>query len=276
LAYLNLVEYDEGGRIQSLDGFASLTASGLAAVSYDSGRTRNLLGAELGAVKYDDGGRFRTLVGFSGLGQDPSVDMLPPDVGLDPSIPASFPISYEPPSPAPSMLPFIPSPVVDTTATDITANLTAPTAASSGGGTGVSALTSIFSGVKNIFSSVASTVVPKTAGTAIPLPGQPGYVAPVGTSWFSQPSALGVPNWGLLAGAGVATIALAAAMRGGGGGSSRRNPARRRRNPAELILMGANPRNSSQDAEEKRRRRALAHRRRVHDSNWGRHRGWLP
>jgi hypothetical protein len=79
MAYLSAAEYDQGGRIQSLDG--------LAAVTYDDGATRNLLGANLGAVKYDDGGRFRTLLG---MGQD-VVDMAPPDVGIPDFIRAAQP-----------------------------------------------------------------------------------------------------------------------------------------------------------------------------------------
>ena len=222
MAYIGLVEYDQGGRVQSLDG--------LAAVSYDNGRTRNLLGANLGAVKYDDGGRFRTLVG---LGQDGTdvTDMLPPDVGVDTSIPTAFPISYSPPSIAPSALPYIPSPVVDTTSTptagtlvDTTPAAVAPAVQSIVPGV----LTSIFSGVKSVFSSTAATVKP--AGNV---------AAPVATSWFSQGTVVsGLPNWAVLAGAGVAVVVVMASL--GGGSRRRRNPSRK--NPAELILMGANPR----------------------------------
>lgn len=254
MAYIGLVEYDEGGTIRSLDGLADAV--------YDSGRTRNLIGADLSAVKYDHGGRFRTLVG---LGQDPSLDF-PTDLPL---APPSFdvPLSYEPPSP----IAWTPSPIVDTISAPITGTLVdtsgpvppsgpaqmvnlapGPSAAAS---SAPSVLTSIFSGVRNIFSGVSSTVAPRTAGYTLPLPGQPGYVAPASASWFSQPSALGVPNWGLLAGVGVGGLMLMAAM-GGGSSSRKRNPARRRRNPAELILMGANPHRSVARPPKPWRRRA--------------------
>jgi hypothetical protein len=235
MAYIGLVDYDEGGRIQSLDGF-------LGAVDYDDGTTRNMLGANLSTVKYDDGGRFRTLVG---LGQDPSFDM-PPDVQIDlPLTPPStdIPLMYEPPTP---------SPVFDTVSAPITGGLVdyTPTAAPPPMSAGTlvstpaapaaasvapSVLTSIFNGVRNIFSSAGSTVTPRVPGTVLP-------TVPATASWFSQPSALGVPNWGLLAGVGVGGLLLMGAMGGGGGGggSRRRNP-RRRKNPMELILMGANP-----------------------------------
>jgi hypothetical protein len=139
-------------------------------------------------------------------------------------------------------------------------------------------LTSIFSGVRSVISSAAPLLQPKTAGITVPLPGQPGYASPVAASWFSQQTVLpGLPNWGLIAGAGLTGLLLILAASGGGGGSRRRNPAKqfdsrrtgtrkdlarfirqhprasrreilskfsyyRRRNPAELILMGANPR----------------------------------
>lgn len=235
MAYVGAVEYDDGGRIRSLDG--------LAAVMYDNGRIRNLLGAELGAVKYDDGGRFRTLVG---MGQDLPPDMPPPDVGIDQSIAVpAFPIDYTPPSIAPTFIPYVPSPVVDLTSAPITGSLTpppTPTPPASAGtlvsvvGASAGALTSIFSGIKNVFSGTTTSTKPVVAGTVAP-------TGVVGTSWFSQPSALGVPNWGMLAGVGIAGVLLMAAMRSGGSASPRRrNPGRRRKNPAELILMGANPR----------------------------------
>ena len=268
MAYIGAVTYDDGGRIRSLDG--------LAAVTYDSGRTRNLLGAELGAVKYDDGGRFRTLVG---MGQDLPPDMPPPDVGIDESIGAqAFPISYTPPSIAPSFVPFIPSPVVDLTSAPITGTLAPPPAPPASAGTLVSvlppvasALTSILNSVRNVFSGSPTAVKPVVAGTVAP-------AGTVGASWFSQGTMVsGLPNWGVLAGVGIAGVVLVAAMRGGGHSASprRRNPAKQfehrraqtrkdlarfirqhpkasrreiiskfpgyRRNPAELILMGANP-----------------------------------
>ena len=242
MAYLSLVEYDQGGTIRSLDGFAPLTAGGLAAVEYDDGRSRNLLGSNLGAVKYDDGGRFRTLVG---LGQDLPPDMPPPDVGIDQSIAPAFPIDYTPPSIAPTFIPYVPSPVVDLTSAPITGSLTpppTPTPPASAGtlvsvvGASAGALTSIFSGIKNVFSGTTTSTKPVVAGTVAP-------TGTVGASWFSQPSALGVPNWGMLAGVGIAGVLLMAVMRSGGSASPRRrNPGRRRKNPAELILMGANPR----------------------------------
>ena len=173
-----------------------------------------------------------------GLGQDLPPDMPPPDVGIDTSIVTPFPISYTPPNIAPSFLPYIPSPVVDTQSAPITGTLVDTTPAATVPASSV--LTSIFSGIQNVLSSTSALVKPKTAGTAVALPGQPGYVAPAATaSWFSQPSVLGVPNWGMLAGLGVLGIGLFAAMRSGSG-SSYSEP-RRRRNPAELILMGANP-----------------------------------
>lgn len=245
MAYLNLVDYDEGGRIQSLDG--------LAEVEYDSGATRNLMGKALSAVKYDDGGRFRSLVG---LGQDPSLD-IPTDLPLAPSA-DYMPVMYAPPTPSPTFdvtsapitgtlvdttppaTPFVwtPSPTVDTVSTPAPGGLvdTTPPPAPPAQSILPSVLTSIFSGVKNVFGSTASTVKPAGSGTVV-------ATVPA-TSWFSQTSPLGVPNWGMLAGVGVGGLLLMAAMRGssGGGSSRKRNPARRfRKNPAELILMGANP-----------------------------------
>jgi hypothetical protein len=254
MAYLSLVEYDAGGTIRSLDG--------LAAVTYDDGAKRNLVGAHLGAVKYDDGGRFRTLIG---LGQDPALD-IPTDLPLTP--PSSFvPIEYAPPTPAPfvdtisapnnqELIPPTLTPVpptfyqplvtVDTQSTPVTGSLVGPTAPAgpTSAGTLVSvaapaanALTSIFSGIKNIFSGGSTQVKPITAGTLAP--------APVAASWFSQPSAIvsGLPNWAMLGGIAVIGTVLVISLKGsgGGGGSRRRNPGRRRRNPAELLLMGANP-----------------------------------
>jgi hypothetical protein len=243
MAYIGTVEYDEGGRIQSLDGLAD--------VVYDSGRTRNLLGAEMVALKYDDGGRFRTLVG---LGQDD----IPMDLPLAPPS-SDIPLMYEPPTP---------SPIIDTVSADITGGLTPPSAPPvrpifytplptvdtvSAPLTGTlvhttqqavppavqipSVLTSLFSGIKNIFGSAGSAVRPSTAGTMV------STTAPA-SGWFSGMNVVsGLPNWGLLAGVGVAGMLLLASLKGGGGGSSRRrNPGRRRRrNPAELLLMGANP-----------------------------------
>jgi hypothetical protein len=241
--YIGTVEYDEGGRIQSLDG--------LAKVIYDSGRTRNLLGAELSGLKYDDGGRFRSLVG---LGQD-TIDF-PTDLPLTPPS-TDIPLMYEPPTP---------SPIVDTTSLDVSGGLVPPTAPParpifytplptvdtvSAPITGTlvhttpqavppavqipSVLTSIFSGIKNVFSSAGSTVRPSTAGTMV-------STVPATASWFSQQSiASGLPNWGLLAGVGLAGVLLMISLKGSGGGSSRRRNPGRRRNPAELILMGANP-----------------------------------
>jgi hypothetical protein len=227
MAYIGAVEYDAGGRIRSLDG--------LAAVMYDDGAKRNLLGWNLGAVKYDDGGRFRTLVG---LGQD-ATDIVPPDVGVDTSLTSAFPISYTPPSPAPSFIPFVPSPTVDTQSAPITGTLldTTPPAAPP---PTTNLLTSIFSGVQSVISAAAPLAAPATAGktvaTAAPA------AAPATASWLTQASVPGLPNWGLLAGVGVVGVLFMLAM-SGGGSRRRRNPGRRRhRNPAELILMGANPR----------------------------------
>lgn len=253
MAYLSLVTYDEGGRIRSLDG--------LAAVTYDDGAKRNLLGWNLGAVKYDDGGRFRTLVG---LGQDPELD-IPADLPLTP--PSSFvPIEYAPPTPAPEVdtvsavnnqqlippvsAPSIPTfyqplPTVDTQSAPITGTLTPPPGADtpSSAGTLVAvaapaagALTSIFNGIKNIFSGSSTQVKPIVPGTLAPVPGS------VGTSWFSQGTMVsGLPNWGVLAGVVLIGTVLVVSLRGGSGtGSRRRNP-RRRRNGMELLLMGANP-----------------------------------
>lgn len=257
MAYLNLVEYDEGGRIRSLEG--------LAAVTYDDGAKRNLLGANLGAVKYDDGGRFRTLVG---LGQD-TFD-IPTDLPLAP--PSSFvPIDYMPPTPSPvvdtisapinqELIPPTEPPVpptfyqplvsVDTQSAPITGNLVGPPApaAPTSAGTLVSVvapvaggLTSIFNGIKNIFSGKSAQVTPAMPGTAV----QTGAPS-VGASWFSQGTMVaGLPNWGVLAGVVLIGTVLVVSLKGGsggGGGSRRRNPShRRRRNPAELLLMGANP-----------------------------------
>jgi len=255
MAYIGTVEYDEGGRIQSLDG--------LDAVMYDSGRTRNLLGVDLGAVKYDDGGRFRTLVG---LGQD-AID-IPTDLPLTPPS-SDISLMYEPPTPSPivekvstditgGLVPpsappvrpifYTPLPTVDTVSTPITGALTPPAAAApppSSAGTLVSvaapaasALTSIFNSIKSVFSGTTTAAKPIVAGTATRTGVTP--TGPVGASWFSQQSiAAGLPNWGVLAGAGVLGL-VAISMMGSGGGRRRRNPSRWR-NPAELILMGANP-----------------------------------
>lgn len=233
MAYLNLVEYDEGGTIRSLDG--------LAAAEYDSGRTRNLIGADLSAVKYDHGGRFRTLVG---LGQDDF--SIPTDLPLAP-VSSDVPLSYEPPTP----IAWTPSPTVDTISAPITGTLVdtsgpvppsgpaqmvnlAP-GPSAGGSAAPGVLTALFSGIRNIFSSTAHTVTPVTPGTHLP-------TVPATGSWFSQQSVAGLPNWGLLTGVGVVGLLLLKATGGLDSGPRRRNPARRsRRNPAELILMGANP-----------------------------------
>ena len=245
MAYLSMVDYDEGGSIRSLDGF-------LGEVTYDTGTTRNLLGANLSTVKYDDGGRFRTLVG---LGQDDSIDLplTPPDS-------TNVPIMYEPPTPSPvfdtvsasipgTLIPpsaaptppifYTPTPTVDTVSTPVPGTLVdtsgpAPGAPAVQTPQTASVLTSIFNGVRNIFSSTAHTVTPLAPGTVLP-------TVPATGSWFSQPSVLGVPNWGLLAGVGVGGILLMSAMGGSGGGGSRRRNPRRKRNPMELILMGANP-----------------------------------
>jgi hypothetical protein len=240
MAYIGLVDYDEGGRIQSLDG----------AVTYDNGATRNLLGKVLSAVKYDDGGRFRTLVG---LGQDPSLDMT--DLPLAPSS-TDIPLNYAPLTPSPTFdtisvpvtgtlvdttppaTPFIytPSPTVDTVATQAAGTLvdTTPAAVAPAVQSIVpSVLTSIFSGVKSIFGSTSSTVKPAGTGTIV------GTVP--ATSWFSQDTVVsGLPNWAVLAGAGLAAVVVLASVGGSGGSRRRRNPSSRR-NPAELILMGANP-----------------------------------
>jgi hypothetical protein len=251
MAYLAAVTYDDGGRVQSLDGMDAF---------YDNGRTRNLLGAHLAAVSYDDGGRFRSLYGLG----DASTDLMDvTDLPLAP--PSSFmPIENLAPSIAP------PSPIVDTTPTEITGSLVAPggpsampifyqplvnvdtqSAANPGALTpppaaaaasaqpvqilnaASSALTSIFSGIRNVFSSTGATVRPASAGTIV------GTVSPAGTvgsSWFSQPSALGVPNWGMLVGIGVGGIVLISML-----GKSSSTAGARRRNGMELILMGANP-----------------------------------
>lgn len=237
MAYIGLVDYDEGGRIQSLDG----------EVMYDNGASRNLLGKVLSAVKYDDGGRFRTLVG---LGQDPSLDM-PVDLPLAP-VASDIPLNFAPPTPSPTFdtvsapitgtlvdttpppTPFIytPSPVVNTVSTQAPGTLvdtTPPAAAPPTQSLVPSVLTSIFSGVKNIFGSTSAAVRP--AGT----------VAAPATSWFSQGTVVsGLPNWGFLALAAGGGLLLVMGLSGGGGSRRRRNPSRR--NPAELILMGANPR----------------------------------
>jgi hypothetical protein len=246
MAYLNLVEYDEGGRIQSLDG--------LDAVTYDDGAKRNLLGANLHAVKYDDGGRFRTLVG---MGQDPSLD-IPIDLPLTP--PGNFiPIEYMPPTPSPIVdtvsapvtgtlvspsgpqtppIFYAPTPIVDTVPTPMKGTLVdttqvpvPPSVQSPTAGV----LTSIFSGIRNIFASGGSAALPPSAGKLVNTVGPSGLVS---SSWFSQAGAFGLPNWGMLVGAGVVGLVFVSSLKGGGG--SRRNPGRRR-NPAELILMGANP-----------------------------------
>lgn len=233
MAYLAAVTYDEGGRIRTLG-----------AVTYDEGgRTRNLLGA----VKYDDGGRFRSLVG---MGQDVPVDMPPPDVGPSAAVPDVFPIPYTPPSIAPTLVPYIPSPVVDTTSTDVTGTIAPPPSPSTpppaSAGTLVSvaapaagALTSILNSVKNIFSGTSGGTTPVVAGKVTPTGTVP---APASASWLTQQTMVsGLPNWGLLAGVGVFGIVILASM-----GGRRRNPGRRRRrNPAELILMGANPRRAA-------------------------------
>jgi hypothetical protein len=230
MAYVGAVTYDEGGRIRTLG-----------AVTYDDGgRTHNLLGA----VKYDDGGRFRSLVG---LGQDSlPPDMPPPDVGPSAAIPASFPIEYTPPSIAPTFVPFIPSPVVGVTPTDVTGTIApppspaAPPPASAGTLVSVAtpaagALTSILNSVKNIFSGTSGGTTPVVAGQLTPTGTVP---TPASASWLTQQTMVsGLPNWGLLAGVGVFGVVLLAGL-----GGRRRNPGRRRRrNPAELILMGANP-----------------------------------
>lgn len=247
MAYIGLADYDPGGRVRTLEGMGEVT--------YDTGRTRNLLGAELGAVKYDDGGRFRSLVG---LGQDEFAMDFPTDLPLAP-VSSDVPLMFEPPTPSPtfdtasapitgtlvdttqSAAPrfYTPLAIADTVSTPVAGKLvdTTPAAVAPPVQT-ASVLTSIFNGVRNIFSSTASTVKPATPGTVV------GTVAPagsVGASWFSQSSVVsGLPNWGLLAGLGVGGILLMSAMRSsGGGGSRKKNP--RRRNGAELILMGANP-----------------------------------
>jgi len=238
------VDYDEGGRVRSLDG--------LAEVVYDSGATRNLLGKVLSAVKYDDGGRFRTLVGMG----DFSADFT--DLPLAP-VSTDVPLDFMPPTPSPTFdtvsapitgtlidttppaTPFVwtPSPVVDTVSTPSAGTLVDTTPAAVAPPVQIaSVLTSIFGGIRSIFGSTGAAVEPAGTGTIV------GTVP--ATSWFSQPSALGLPNWGMLAIAGVGGLALTMSLGrssgGSGGGSRRRNPAGRiRRNPAELILMGANP-----------------------------------
>jgi len=253
MAYIGLVDYDDGGRVQSLDGFLG--------AFYDSGRTRNLLGANLEAVSYDNGGRFRSLYGMGELGDDLT------DLPLTP--PSDFvPIENMAPSLAP------PSPVVDTTPTEITGSLVPPSGptsmpifyqplvnvdAQSAPVTGnltpppapaalpaptvqtlnvASALTSVFAGIKNIFSSTGATVAPRSAGTIV------GTVQPASTSWLSQGTMVGgLPNWGVLAGITIGGIVFVSLMgKSSGGGSTRKRNPRRRRNGMELVLMGANPR----------------------------------
>lgn len=208
------------------------TGGGLAAVLYDDGAVSHLAG-----VKYDDGGRLRVL-----LGQD-STDMLPPDVGVDPNLTSAFPISYSGPSIAPTLLPYIPSPTVDTVNTEPTGALIPPAAAPAPI-TG-SILTDILNAAKTIVPLAAGVSTGASAGVAIP----PGYVrtasgqlvpatGTVGTSWFSQASIIsGLPNWGVLAIGGVGVAVLLGVL----GASSSGGSSGRRRNPAELILMGANP-----------------------------------
>lgn len=265
MAYIGLVSYDDGGRVQSLDGLGAL---------YDSGRTRNLLGADLGAVSYDDGGRFRTLVG---LGQEDFTDL-----PLTP--PSDFvPIDYFPPTPSPifdttpaeitgSLVPpsgpsmpstwLTPTLNLNTQSAPITGSLTPPSAAAAPSilAPTASALTSIFSGIRNIFSSSGATVAPGSAGKVIGTTAAPGTV---GASWFSQQSMVtGLPNWGVLAGVGVAGVLIMTAM-GGSGSRRRRNPVGRRRNGMELVLMGANPAFHKLPHWQKRKKRERAIRRQL-------------
>lgn len=238
MAYIRTVEYDEGGRIQTLIG----------AVHYDNGAVRNLSDAGLSAVKYDDGGRFRTLLG---LGDD-SVDMtdLPLDANAD-----LIPLSED----SGSIYPYTPSPIVDTTSADITGQLFpplsmpspivssmalppassppvvstgAPSAASAAANQPISVLDSILNGVKSIFTTAKGTTAPASAGinpTIAP-------VAPAGAAASAWLSEYGLPIGLGLVGVLVVTAGLKASS---GGGKRKRNPSRR--NPAELILMGANP-----------------------------------
>lgn len=190
--------------------------SGLAAVWYDSGAESHLTG-----VAYDDGGRVRVL-----LGQDDGSD-LPPDVGLDPNVPLGpMPIDLSPVSPTP-MLPFIPSPVVDTVATSVTGDLTPP--AQQAAPISGNILTDILNAAKTIVPLAAGAssgqLVPKTAGTVVTT----GPGASTANLTSSLTSAL--PTIAIVAGVGLVALLFL----GGGSGS------RRRRNPAELILMGANP-----------------------------------
>jgi hypothetical protein len=143
---------------------------------------------------------------------------------VPPSGPPAPPIFYAPTPTVDTVPTPIKGTLVDTTQVPVPPSVQSPTA-------GV--LTSIFSGIKNIFSSTASTVRPPTAGLVVP-------TGPVASSWFSQQGVIsGVPNWGVLVGLGVVGFVLIGALRASGGGYEPYH--HRRRNPAELILMGANP-----------------------------------
>lgn len=251
MAYIGMVSYDEGGRVQTLQGTMD--------AFYDSGRTRNLLGANLEAVSYDNGGRFRSLYGLN-LGQDDGLEDLPltspssfiPIENMAPSIAPPSPVvdttpteitgSLVPPS-GPTSMPVFYQPLVnvDAQSTPVTGNLTPPPASAALPAPQVqtlnvaSALTSIFAGVKNIFSSTGATVKPVTAGTVV------GTVPP--TSWLSQGTMVtGLPNWGVLAGITIGGIVFISLMGKSSGGTGRKRNPRRRRNGMELVLMGANPR----------------------------------
>lgn len=201
---------------------------GLAAVWYDSGADSPHLS---GAVHYDDGGRLRML-----LGQDPgtATDTVPPDVGIDTSaVPLTpLPIDMQPVSPSP-MLPFIPSPVVDTVATDITGNLIPP--AQQAAPISGSILTDILNAAKTIVPLAAGAssgqTIPKTAGTIVTT--GPG----ASTAGLTSSLTKELPTIGIVAGVALVGLVLLRSFSGGGGGGRSR-----RRNPAELILMGANPR----------------------------------
>lgn len=197
---------------------------GLAAVWYASGED-----ARLSGVAYDDGGRLRTLMG---LGQDPT-DSLPPDVGLDPTLTNPLPIDLQPVSPTP-MLPFIPSPVVDTTSISVPSGGLIPPSQQAAPITG-SILTDLLNAAKTIvpLATGASTgqATPQSAGTIVTT--GPGASTAGLTSTLMQDA----PTIGMYAAIALAGLLFIRSFTSGGGGGSRK-----RKNPAELILMGANPR----------------------------------